>query len=224
MQREITGADRLSGNVQYQNRSGNTAQPFGYSDDTNGYGLNAQLQWTRNLSTRAINSVQLRFNRNRNEITPYFSLLPDVAAQLGIPGTSANPLDYGPPTLNFTNFASLSDSVATLNRNQSLGLAESIILLHGKHSVTLGGGFTRADLSARTDPNGRGTFNFTGVATSQVAASGHVETGTGYDLADFLLGLPQSSSIQYSGFNEYSLQNQWNGYARTNGKALRISR
>ncbi len=219
IQREITSLDRLSLNFQYQDRNGTTAQPFGYSDDTNGYGLNATLQWTRNISTTALNNAQIRFNRNYTQVTPFFASGGDVAAQLGIPGTSSNPLDYGPPTLNFTNFASLTDSVATLNRNQSQGLSDSLSLLHNKHSITVGGGFTRADLSARTDPNGRGTFNFTGIATSQLDARGQVVPGTGYDLADFLLSLPQSSSIQYSGFNEYFGANQWNGYAQDEWKA-----
>ncbi len=219
IQRSITEYDRLSVNFQYQDRNGTTAQPFGYSDGTNGYGINATLQWTRNLSTTAVNNAQVRVNRNYTQITPYFSAGPNVAAQLGIPGTSSNPLDYGPPSLNFTNFATLSDSAATLNRNQSQGLTDSISLLHGTHSITVGGGFTRADLSIRTDPNGRGTFNFTGVATSALTANGSAVTGTGYDLADFLLGLPQSSSIQYSGFNEYFQENQWNGYAQDEWKA-----
>ena len=218
VQREVSSVDRLSLNFQYQNRDGSTAQPFGYSDATNGYGLNARLQWTRNISATAIANTQLQFNRSYTEITPYFSTLSNIAGELGIPGTSSNPLDNGPPTLNFTNFGGLTDSNATLNRNQSQGLSENISVLKGKHSITLGGGFTRADLSARTDPNGRGTFNFTGVATSQLDSSGRAVTGTGYDLADFLLGLPQSSSIQYSGFNEYFLQNQWSGFLQDEWK------
>ncbi len=218
VQRAVTGVDRLSLNFQYQNRNGTTAQPFGYSDATNGYGLNARLQWTRNISATAISNTQFQFNRNYTMITPYFSTLSNIAGELGIPGTSSNPLDNGPPTLNFTNFGGLTDSNATLNRNQSQGLSENISVLKGKHSITLGGGFTRADLSARTDPNGRGTFNFTGVATSQIDSSGRAATGTGYDLADFLLGLPQSSSIQYSGFNEYFLQNQWSGFLQDEWK------
>ena len=36
--------------------------------------------------------------------------------------------------------------------------------------------------------------------------------GTGFDFADFLLGLPQSASIQYSPAM-YFTQNTWNGYA-----------
>lgn len=219
VQRNITNLDRLSVNFQYQNRSGTTAQPFGYSDNTNGYGMNVQLQWTRNLSASAISNTQVRFNRNYNEIVPYFSQLPDVATELGIKGTSTNPLDAGPPTLNFTNFGSLSDSVATLNRNQSQGVTESITLLKGTHSVTLGGGYTRADLSSRTDPNGRGTFNFTGLVTSEITANGQPVNGTGYDLADFLLGFPQSNSIQYSESSLYFRQNQTNGFAQDEWKA-----
>ncbi len=217
-QRSITKADRLSVNFQYQRRDGTTAQPFGYSDTTQGYGLTSQVQWTRNLSSTAINNFQIRFNRNYNQIVPYFSLLPDVASQLGIPGVSSNPLNFGPPTLNFTNFGSLSDSTATLSRNQSQGASDSVNLLRGTHSISLGAGYTRADLSARTDPNGRGTFNFTGVATSVVQNS-QVQQGSGYDLADFLLGYPQSSSIQYSQFSNYFLQNQFNGYAQDEWKA-----
>jgi hypothetical protein len=44
-------------------------------------------------------------------------------------------------------------------------------------------------------------------------------SGTGYDLADFLLGLPQSSSIQYSQSSNYFFQNQWNLYAQDEWKA-----
>ena len=219
VQRSITSVDRLSVNFQYQRRSGTIAQPFGYSDSTDGYGTNVQLQWTRNLSARAISNAQVRFNRNYRETVPYFSQFPDVASELGIKGTSANPLDGGPPTLNFTNFSALSDSIAALSRNQSQGVTESITLLKGTHTLTLGGGYTRADLSTRTDPNGRGTFNFTGLVTSEIKASGQPANGTGYDFADFLLGFPQSNSIQYSESNLYFRQNQANGFAQDEWKA-----
>lgn len=218
LQRSVTTKDRLSLNLQYQRRDGTTAQPFGYADTTSGYGFNTQLQWTRNLSTRAASNLQIRFNRNRNEITPYFSTVPNISAQLGIPGISTNPLNAGPPTLNFTNFSALSDAIPTLNRNQSQGANENVSLVKGKQTFSLGFGFTRADQSARTNPNARGTFNFTGVATSAVNASGQAVTGTGYDLADFLLGFPQSSSIQYSNFSNYFQQNQWTAFAQDEWK------
>jgi trimeric autotransporter adhesin len=219
VQRNITKVDRLSLNFQYQRRDGTTAQPFGYSDTTSGYGLNTQLQWARNLSSSAISTAQVRFNRNNNEVVPYFSLLPDIASQLGIPGTSSNPLNFGPPALNFTNFGGLNDSTPTLIRAQTQGGSESVSIVKGLHSISFGVGYTRVDRSTRSDPNGRGTFNFTGVATSAVDANGQPVTGTGYDLADLLLGYPQSSSIQYSGLSDYFRQNQFNSYAQDEWKA-----
>ncbi|MBV9612762.1 MAG: TonB-dependent receptor, partial [Acidobacteriaceae bacterium] len=219
IQRNITSVDRLALNFQYQDRNGAIAQPFGYSDSTSGYGVNANLQWTRNLSPNTISNAQVRFNRNYTRTTPFFSLGPNIAAELQIQGTSNNPLDYGPPTLNFNNFGSLSDSAPTLRRNQSQGASESISMLKGVHVVSLGMGYTRAGINSRTDPNARGTFNFTGLATSSFNANGQPNAGTGYDLADFLLDLPQSSSIQYSGFSDYFRQNQINAYAQDEWKA-----
>ena len=218
IQRSLTAKNRLSLNFQYRHQDGTTANPFQYFDSTNGYGLNVRVQWTRNLTATAISNAQARFNRNVSQITPYFAFGSNVQTELGIPGSSGNPMDYGPPTLNFTNLGSLSDSVATLTRNQSQGASESISLLKGTHTITVGMGYTRADLSSRTDPNGRGTFNFTGVATSAIGANGQPVTGTGYDFADFLLGYPQSSSIRYGDPSNYFLQDQWNGYAQDEWK------
>ncbi len=227
LQRNITKTDRLAVNFQYQNRSGTTANPFGYFDDTSGYGGNIAVSWTRNIGANTVSNAQVRVNRNRSEVTPYFSRLPDTASQLGIPGTSSNPLDFGPPTLNFTNFASLSDAIAALTRNQSQGFTESFSVLKGLHSITIGGGYTRADLSTVTNPNGRGTFSFTGVATSELsgpncqssgAAGCTVQPGTGYDFADFLLGYQQSSSIRYGNAANYFFENQWSGYAQDEWK------
>lgn len=228
IQRNITSKDRLALNFQYQDRSGTSANPFGYFDDTSGYGTNIALSWTRNIGTNAVNTAQVRFNRNKTDLTPYFSTQPDTAAELGIHGTSSNPLDYGPPALNFTNFASLSDGIASLVRNQTQGATENYSWLKGVHTITIGGGYTRADLSTVTNPNGRGTFNFTGQATSALAgprcdlstgAGCTPVTGTGYDLADFLLGFPQSSSIRYGSEANYFLENQWVGYAQDEWKA-----
>ncbi|HEX4748729.1 MAG TPA: TonB-dependent receptor [Bryobacteraceae bacterium] len=217
VQRNLTSKDRLFLNVQYQRRNGTTAQPFGYSDTSNGYGVNTQVQWTRNISQQAISTLGVRFNRSYSRITPYFSTVPDIESQLNLSGASTNPLDFGPPTLTFTNFASLNDSNPTLNRNQTFNPSEAISILKGLHSLQFGGGYTRADLNSRTDPNARGTFSFTGQASS-LLNSGTAVTGTGYDLADFLLGFPQSTSISYSEDTHYFVQNQFYLYAQDEWK------
>ena len=219
IQRNITAKDRLAYHLSYQDRNGQTVQPFGFTDLTSGYGLSTDLSWTHNFSPTLINTARVTFNRNRNETTPAFSNGPDVAATLGIPGTSKNPANYGPPNLNFTNFASLSDSSPVLTRNQGQGANDSFLIVHGKHSVTLGFLYNRNDLSAITDQNGRGTFNFTGLSTSAIGSDGLPVVNTGYDFADFLLGRPQSSSIRYGDSSTYFSQNALTGYANDDWKA-----
>ena len=211
IQRNISKEDRLSFRINGQRRDGDGIQTFGFLDSTSGYGLNVNVGWTRNISPRVVSNAQVTFNRNVSQTTPFFANGNDVAAELGIAGTSSNPLNFGPPNLNFTNFGALSDAVPVLTRNQSQSGSESVIWSRGTHTFTWGAQFTRSDLNTETDQNGRGTFNFTGLATSALGANGPV-AGTGFDLADFLLGLPQSSSIRYGDSSNYFRQNAWTGY------------
>ncbi|MGA3072506.1 MAG: TonB-dependent receptor [Bryobacteraceae bacterium] len=197
--RNVGKNDRLAYHLSYQRRDAENAQPFAFFDTVSGYGIQTDLTWTHNFSPTTILSSRVAFNRNRNETTPFFAY--DTAAEAevaGIAGTSSNPLDYGPPNLNFTNFGPLSDGNPVLTRNQSQNVTESVILSRGKHTLTLGMLYGRNDFSTDSQQNGRGTFNFTGAAT-------------GSDFADFLLGLPQSASVQY-GPAMYFTQNTWNGY------------
>ena len=49
----------------------------------------------------------------------------------------------------------------------------------------------------------RGSFSFSGLLTSGFDANGSPLKGTGYDFADFLLGFPQSSSLQLGAKSNY---------------------
>ena len=196
--RNVTQKDRLAYHLSYQRRDADNAQPFAFFDTLSGYGIQTDLTWTHNFSPTTILSSMVTFNRNYNQTTPFFANGTNVAGELGIAGTSTNPLDYGPPNLNFTNFGALSDGQPVLTRNQSQGGTESVILSRGKHTLTLGAQYSRNDTSTSTQQNGRGTFSFTGDAT-------------GFDFSDFLLDLPHSASIQYSPAM-YFTQNVWTGY------------
>jgi len=69
--------------------------------------------------------------------------------------------------------------------------------------------------------NARGSFTFSGLLTSQLNAQGEPVSGTGFDFADFLLGLPQSSSLQY-GDGNYNLRSWATGwYARDDWRPSR---
>lgn len=216
VQRDVSKQDRLAVRANYQRRASDTLQPFGFLDPNSGYGFTTALTWTHNFTPRTISNAEIDFNRNRNQTVPFFAY--DAAAELGIAGASPNPINFGPPNLSFTNFGALTDANPVLTRNQSQKFGESVILTRGLHTLTFGMQYARNDLSTQTDQNGRGSFNFTGLATSALGANGQPLPGTGFDFADFLLGRPQSSSIQYGNSSLYFLQNVWTGYATDDWK------
>jgi trimeric autotransporter adhesin len=194
----LSNKDRLTFNVQYQDRVSATEQLFGYRDSATGYGLSAAAGWSHSFGRRFNNSATLTFSRNINITNPYFAYATDVASELGITGTSQLPINYGPPNLSFTNFGSLSDSAATSTHNQTYNFTDNITyVVKRKHNLTFGYLFRRLDQNSLSDQNARGSFSFSGLLTSELNSSGQPVSGTGYDFADFLLGLPQSSSVRF---------------------------
>jgi hypothetical protein len=195
--------DRLALNFQYQNRSSVTPQIFGFLDNGSGSGSNTSLNWIHTFAPRIFNMASVSFNRNRNDTLPFFANGSDVAATLGILGTSSNPLNFGPPNLSFTNFAGLTDGSASFTRIQTFGLNEVFTWMRAKHTLSFGALFQRSQNNVKTDSNGRGSFSFSGLATSGLDANGQPLAATGYDFADFLLGLPNSDSIRFGDTTTY---------------------
>ena len=198
----LTTKDRVSLNIGGQSRSGQSAQLFGFVDESAGHSYNSDLSWTRNYSARLIQTLRARVNRNTSDLLPYFANKENIAASLGIRGAAQDPLNYGPPNLSFTNFGRLSDGSPLKRRDMNLSFAANFAYVRGKHTLTAGGDTARVIFNNRTDSNARGTFTFSGLSTSQLV-NGTPVAGTGYDFADFLLGLPQSSSIRFGSPSNY---------------------
>jgi trimeric autotransporter adhesin len=204
--------DRLALNESFQRRKSDTPQLFGFLDPGNGFGDNTNLSWVHNFGSNALNTAQVTFNRNRTTQDSYFSYGPNIAGELGIGNTSPEPINYGPPTLSFTNFSSLTDSLPSNAAVQSLSEGDSYMWVKGNHTMTFGGDFKRQDRNTITDPNARGTFQFSGLFTSELS-SGQPIPNTGLDFADFLLGLPEFASVQYGANSTYFRQNAWDVFA-----------
>ena len=100
-----------------------------------------------------------------------------------------------------------------LNRNQTWTFGDSAIWSKGKHAMRFGGDFRRVEVNPRANTNARGSYIFTGAATAELM-NGAPVAGTGSDLADFLLGLPQQAAIQYSAGTYYFRQNSWDLFAQ----------
>ena len=125
-----------------------------------------------------------------------------MAAELGITGTSQAPQNWGPPTLSFTNYSGLSDGAASLIRNQTSAVGDSLIWVHGVHNMTFGADYRRQQLNRASDPNARGQYTFTGASTADLV-NGVAAAGTGFDFASFLLGRPDTSALRYGNSNLY---------------------
>lgn len=207
----IGGKDRLSGGIGYQHSSSATENLFRFTDSGSGSGINASVNWSRTLTSTLTNNVNYTFSRMTQQSIPYFANRTNVAADLGIAGTSQQALNWGPPNLTFTNYGSLSDGNYSLNRNQTSAVSESLAWTRGAHNITFGGSYRRQQFNPLADSNGRGTYSFNGSATSAFV-NGVAATGTGYDLADFLLGMPATSSIRYGNADKYFRGSSYDGY------------
>jgi len=158
---------------------------------------NVSLTETHNFGAKTVNNFAVNFNRARTYTTNPFSFTQNIAGNLGIQGISQNPMDWGLPTIGFTNFSGLSNATPSLTRNQTVRLSDSVIYSVGKHSFQLGGDFSKIQLNTLTNPEAEGAFSFTGYSTSDFTTQGTPVSATGYDLADFLLGLPQTTSERF---------------------------
>ncbi len=176
--------------------------------NSDGRGQNVQLGLTQNWSPRFINDTSINWSRNRSNSLNNFAFLNDIAGNLGISGISTAPIDFGLPQVSLTNFTGLNDPVPALRRNQSTRTMDNVTWIRPKHTFRFGAEIRRNQTNTITDPTPRGLFSFTGLQTAQLDATGKPIAGTGSDFADFLLGLPQSTSIRFGGSNTY-FRNWW---------------
>jgi len=176
------------------------------------------VSYTRSIG-KLTNIVRLDFNRSRTRTQNLYAFNNDVTSTLGITGVSQNPFDWGLPNLSFTNFASLQDTTPQLTRPQTYTFSDNVIWNHGKHTWRWGGDFRRVQVNTETDGNPRGSFVFTGLNTSEIVG-GQAVAGTGYDFADFLLGLPQQTSEQFgeSDHGNHFRGNFWDLYVQDEWK------
>jgi trimeric autotransporter adhesin len=177
-------------------------------------GLNASAGWTYG-GGRATNMFRVNYNHNHVATTNLFSNVQNVAGDAGIGGVSTNPFDWGLPGISFTTFGGLSDPTPRRELDQTYTFSDTLSWSRGKHNWRFGGDYRRILQSFRSAKNAEGSFVFTGFATSQVASTGGAPVAdTGYDFADFLLGLPQQTTLQ-SGTNSYDFRaNSFDVYAQ----------
>ncbi len=153
-------------------------------------GQNLMLGLTQNWSKRLINDSRVFWSRNRVQTLNQFAFTNDIAAGLGITGVSSDPRNFGVPQVTLTNFTELNDPVPALRRNQTFRFLDNVSFNRAKHTVRVGGEIRRMQVNTLSDPTPRGLFAFTGSLS-------------GFDFADFLLGLPRSTTERFGSSSTY---------------------
>ena len=199
----LTESLRLSGSYNLNPTHSDTFNTFPeLAGRRDGRGQNLSLSLNQTFGPGFIHNVRLRWNRNRNTSLNPFTLQRDVSAELGIENTSPDLIDYGLTTIDFTNYTSLRDGSASSNVREGTTISDNLQWVKGRHFFRIGGEMTWNRRNRLGNPEGAGSQTFAGVATS-LYVDAQPEAGTGYDFADFLLGLAQSNRIQYGNSDHY---------------------
>jgi len=181
-------------------------------------GQTVTLALTQTWTKTFIHDSRLLFSRSRSETLNQFAFSTNIAGALGINaangGVSSDPIDFGLPQLNFTNFSAASDPVPSLVRNQTYRYVDTFSILKSKHTIKTGFEIRKIDTNTRTDPSPRGSFTFDGSQTALLNSSGRPASGTGSDFADFLLALPQATGERFGASSTYFRSWGYVGYAQ----------
>jgi hypothetical protein len=179
----INNRNNVTGTTSYNRSSTHNSSLFGFSDRSIGSNLGLSGTWTNRISPFLQLRVQHSFQRSKSEGLPFFANVRNVSGDAGIIGNDQESANWGPPTLSFiSGITGLSDSTFSSRRTIRNFTQVDTNWTRGRHNFQFGGTMTANDIDAITQANSRGQFLFTGSATHS-------------DLADFLLGLPQSSSL-----------------------------
>jgi hypothetical protein len=162
------------------------------------------------------NIFNASWNRSTSQTTNFFTNTTNIANQVGIQGTDNSPLNYGLPDVTLSNFpGGLSETQPSFSLSQTISFSEVFSWIHGKHNFRFGGDYRRVHRDFLGGSNATGSFTFTGLFTE--APNSSPTTGiaaSGSALADFLLGLPQETSIDSTAGKSYLRDNVWDAFAQ----------
>jgi trimeric autotransporter adhesin len=193
--------DQLYGTFNFQSTRAGATSLFGFTDKTATLGMNANMNWSHRLTMHQFVFAGYHFSRLRTTITPYFENRQNISGEAGITGNNQDPENWGPPSLTFSSgLAQLTDQQSSFNRNRTDSFSGSTALYRGVHNITVGGDARRQQYNDYFQQDPRGMFTFTGGAT-------------GSDLADFLIGVPDTSSVAFGNADKYFRQNVFDLYA-----------
>lgn len=208
--KELNAKNELYGDFSFQSTREDSPNLFGFLDTTGVLGINTAVHWSHRFNQRLFLNLGFRFSRLRTRVTPYWENRENISAQAGITGNNQDPINWGPPGLTFSSgLAGLSDAQSSFDRNQTSALSGAMLWNRDHHNISFGGDFRRQEFNYLSQQNPRGTFTFTGVATQ---GNENGTTVGGSDLADFLLGIPDTSAIAFGNADKYFRESVYDAF------------
>ena len=160
----------------------------------------------------------VNWNRSNSHTINFFtdtSNNPAATANLTVPNNV--PLNYGVPDISLSNgIQGLSETQPSFFIAQTISFSEVLSWIHGKHNMRFGGDYRRVHRDFLAGSNATGNFAFTGLFTEDAAG----DLTTGSSIADFLLGLPQSTTLNSSLAKSYLRDNVVDAYAMDDWRML----
>ncbi len=208
LNKSINRKNQVYGTFAFASTRQSSPSLFDFIDGTNSLGMNANANWRHSFTPRFFGTFGVQFSRFSLNLTPNFANKENIAAEAGITGNNQEPQNWGPPALQFASgIASLSDAQSRVMHNQTAGVSDDNIWIHGRHNVSFGADYKRQQFNVISQADPRGTFGFTGQAT-------------GNDFAGFLLGIPDTSSIAFGNADKYLRSSLYDAYVTDD---LRVS-
>ena len=189
----ISSKDNLSGRFTLRNDPEPT-QP------DNSQGTTAHHQYRRNMnsylgethvfSPTLVNEFRVGFSRDHSNLVGVHDGN-QVLQQLGIQGATPN-AKTGTPEFDFNNFDGTFEFSDYFWTSQALEVLDNVTLTKGRHNLKMGTNIRRNDPNISNNPGcDFGCYGFDGSIT-------------GFDYADFLLGIPANTTRNFRAPNGYA--------------------
>ncbi len=202
LNKNLNRKNNVFGRFGFQSTRTDSPNLLGFLDTTNSLGITGNANWRHSFTNRFWTTVGGTFSRYSMKQTSNFANKENISGIAGIEGNNQQPQNWGPPSLNFSSgIYGLSDGNQYVFHNQTGAVSDTNYWNRGRHNVQFGADFKKQQFNTIGQQNPRGGFGFTGAAT-------------GNDFADFLLGVPDTSSIAFGNADKYLRSNVYDAFVQ----------
>ncbi len=221
LDKQIGRRDALYGGFNFTSTRSDSVSLFDFVDATGTLGMSSWVHWQHRFGGHYFLNTGYNFSRYRTETTPNFANRINVSGpnDANIAGNDQTPSNWGPPSLGFSSgISELSDGNSAFNRSETNGVSVNLGMYQRRHNISAGGDYRRQQYNDFFQQNPRGSFSFTGAATASSAES----STSGSDLADFLIGVPDTSSIAFGNADKYFREPYYDAFFTDDWRVLPI--